>query len=205
MEESQSRAVFTLEFPRDFIQGDQTYAAFLEALELHPGSTPFYERDDGRVYIDGESGRSCSFLTGGYIHFTTSVIPHAALLTEERSIASDVLRAWEVLSQLEPASVSGKFLVVSAFRENGITLIEFALTFDSIPVIWEYAVIEVRDGVIISLSLKLCRIIEKQESSVPLPVRQASVLVSPENTGRFGLRYVPGETGEFHAMWVVQE
>jgi hypothetical protein len=203
IEEALPRASVILSVPPGIRQGDSVYAPFLVNLDLASSGATFYDRDDGRVYVDVESGRSCIFSDDGAIRFSSpAAVPPAA--SADAGIAADVLRAWEALSLLEPVTGSARFEVYRVTREGGTTIIEFLLVTGGVPVLWEPAMVEVRNGVIGQISLTL-RFVEAGDSAAaPLPLRQAAALAPHGGTARLDLRYVPGgEAAEI--MWVVSE
>jgi hypothetical protein len=217
MEETRPRPAFTVSAPPDIRQADSVYAPFLEKLELFANSTTFYDRSDGRVYVDVENGHTCAILADGAILFSTPAMTAAEAVSiasgGHHSAAADVLRAWEALSRLEPAIGGGQFEVYRVTQTAVGTAAEFLLTFDGVPVRWESAVVEVRDGSIVRVTLRLCQIEAGNEDAVPLPLRQATALapLTPAYAGHGGrasleLRYYASSPdGDWTVMWVVPD
>jgi hypothetical protein len=208
--EDSPRVSAVISAPPDATQGDTFYSSFLEKLELSGGATTFYDRGDERVYLDVESGRTCAFLSDGTILFSASAVPAAHMgraSAGSPNAAADVLRAWETLSMLEPAMGGGRFEVFRVTQTENSTIAEFLLMFGGIPVRWESAVAEIRNGVIEQVSLKLCQIEAGAEEIAPMPVRLAAAIIAQSGGARLGLRYVPlgQDRGEAHVKWVVQD
>lgn len=210
MEESRHRTAAALSLPPHIGHGDSVYAPFLETLNLSPSGATFYDRSDGRVYVNVENGSSCAFLTDGSVRFSSPAITPALLPGLDTSVAADVLRAWDVLSRLEPVMGDGRFEAYRVTREGYRTAIEFVVMIGSVPVLWETAVVEVNYGTIEQISLKLRYIGAGDASGALLPLRQTAALAPPGGASRLDLRYVPdleasASGGDAHILWVVSE
>ncbi|MCL1807453.1 MAG: hypothetical protein FWG31_07105 [Oscillospiraceae bacterium] len=176
---------------------DPAYIPFLEALEFFPQETPFYMREETKVYVDVDNGRSCELSPGGLIVFTGSDNGASA----DQSIAADALVAWEAISLLEPITGLARFSISRMSQTDGTTVIEYMLTAGGVPLLLEPAVVEIEGGVIRKMTLRLFHLSAGEDGFIPLPLQQALELV-PENH-RLELRYSLHDNGMMRADWAV--
>ncbi|MDR0325745.1 MAG: hypothetical protein LBI19_06615 [Oscillospiraceae bacterium] len=199
IEETEPRVSVMASAPPDIQRELPLYAPFLSKLGLSSSSTTSYLRDGVRVYMDVENGQSCEISPDGAFLFSN---PGAPAIGGAQTLAGDVLRAWEAVSLLEPAMGGARFEVFRAARTDGGTAVELALTVNGVPLLWESAFVEVEGGVARRISLKLCRVTIGEDGTLPLPLRQAAVLVDKSGMARLDLRYAAGDGGDL--VWAVR-
>ncbi|MCL2004370.1 MAG: hypothetical protein FWG72_10305 [Oscillospiraceae bacterium] len=207
IDETRPRPTAVISAPPDIRQSDSAYAPFLETLELFVGSTTHYDRSGGRVYVDIENGRTCEFFADGSVLFSNPAAARSASLSNDSSVAADVLRAWEALSRLELVMGGGRFEVSRVTQSPGGTAVEFFVMFGGVPVRWESAVVETAGGELERITLRLCVIEEGEGAGVPLPLRLAAALGPQNGAARLDLRYLPVSRADAEAdvFWVVSE
>jgi hypothetical protein len=188
--EETGRKTAVISAPPDIGSELSYYAAFLEKLELFPADTPFYTRGNSRVYVDAENGRSCEISSDGAIVFSnqsTAVLP-------VRSIAEDVLLAWETLALLHPVMGSAVFEVRQVTQTEHGAAVEFLIKAEGVPLLWEPVVVETSHGTVRHISLLLCRVDLEENLALPLSAKQAAALLDANGGNRMGL-YYPGAGG----------
>jgi len=174
------------------------YASFLKALDFY--NAPFYDRGDVRVYIDVESGRSCTFSPDGAMHY----INPTAKTKSADTPAGAVLTAWEALRRLSPSALGDAYYeVCSVTQTETETTVSFALTANGIPLLTLPAVVVVRNAVVVEIACNLLRVSATGDAAPPLTLLQTAALLPEGAYQRLELRYVLGDGGVATADWTV--